>query len=659
MWILFSTMKGADPLMARKSSHKKMDRTLEKLVYSCIPRSIARPYVGLMRHWRTHKGPEWVAHRMKALYNCALLLRAGESEQIAQVCHDARIACARGFPVGVEGVLVRAFALANRPSTIRRSAVALRSYTAIYLSKESFAQVDKSRRSINDAGLAPRLRPFTKAERRALQQGGQAARRIFGHAKVMLLPPCGTSLKPKEGVIKFDKLTRLSGTSSYPSLLNIPSKDKKRTPYLSLASSLMTKGIVPNALIEKLGDSEFRRIAEKIQRENEEIPTYGRINLIQEGGAKGRVVCSPNAWVQYYCHPYHRYLMTYLNGLETGSSKMKYRYGVSCALDQTRGARVALNRLRRGSFCQGVDLSSATDRFPLWAQQIMCQELGIPEFGVALEELRGPYLGLDKTLWSYGAGQPMGLYGSFPLFHLTHYSLLNGLSAILDLEGEENFCVLGDDVLIFDENLLRLYLSTMESWGVPISWHKSYKGNLVEFAGFLITKSRNSWTAFRPYKHGENGQISSVINLLHGIGSPIKAWNKYWSKAYDIYSHTLGLRDLSLEPLLHEEDLPRKGDGLPGDRWIGSCMNQASYCDSKGLVTPYIEDLFDAWYQDRYILCPAEEQYAGQFERDPVRDHSLFNPELYIQEDLQRKERLFRSFYRDPLVESMSGDSTV
>lgn len=635
--------------MARKSVYKKLDQTLEKLVYSCIPRSLARPYMGSLRHWYRHKGPEWVAHRLKALWNCALLLRAGQSEQIVQVCHDARIACANGLPRGVEGVLVRQFALANRPSTIRRQATALRSYTSIYLTKESSVQVDKSRRSINDPGLdQPLLRPFTSREKWMIQHG--KLREVAHTTDVMILSPFGPYLRPKEGRLKLDKLTYLSGTSSYPSLLNIPSKDKKRTPYLSMASSLMTKGIVPSSLIEKFGDFDLRQEAELIQRENEEIPTYGRINLIQEGGAKGRVVCSPNAWVQYYCHPYHKYLMGLISHLEQDSKLVKFRYGVSCCLDQVRGARVALNRLDRGSFCQGVDLSSATDRFPLWAQQIMCQELGIPEFGVALQELRGPYIGLDKTPWSYGAGQPMGLYGSFALFHLTHFSLLNGLSAVLDLEGEDNFCVLGDDVLIFDEKLLRLYMQTLEEWHVPISWHKSYKGNLVEFAGFLLTKTRDSWTAFRPYKHGKSGQISSVINLLHGIGSPVKAWNKYWSKAYEIYSHTLGLRDLSLEPLLHEEELPRKGDGIPGDRWIGSCINQASYCDTKGLISDHIEQLFNAWYKDRYILCPAEEQYAGQFERDPVRDHSLFNPELYVQEDLARKEKLFSAFYKDPLV---------
>jgi hypothetical protein len=467
---------------------------------------------------------------------------------------------------------------------------------------------------------------------------------------MILLPPNRFNAKRVEEIIHLDKIQKLSGTSSYPNLFQIPGKDLRETPYLSLCASLLTKGKVPEALVNKLGDFSIRRNAEIVQNSAGD-PTYGRINLIQEAGAKGRVVCSPNAWVQYYCYPYHSYLIQLVANLERGRG---YQLGKSCALDQVRGVYTAINRLTNGSFCMGVDLSSATDRFPLEMQQLMCEYLGIPEFGAALEELKGPYKGLDGELWSYGAGQPMGLYGSFPLFHLTHYSLLNGLSYRLGLTGSDNFCVLGDDVLIFDEKLLGLYLKTLEMFGVPVSWNKSFKGNLVEFAGFVITKSRDTWTAFRPYKYGNHGDMSSVLNVLHSFGVKTSKWSNYWAKAYQAYIATLGRRCLDLSPIVPEERSIRKDDSLPGYGEIGSVLNRASYYATTSPDLP-LDWIPDAWTEDRYALCQTQISkwdhfYEGEaVPTDRIIDSNTYNKELYAQEDKRRKS-IYQSLWSDPLI---------
>lgn len=622
-----------------------------KMLTATLPGPLAALYYRTLTHWVKHKGPEWTALRLKALWNIALLLRSGDVAQIPPVASEARIACADGLPKGVEGVLVRLWANAQRPSRIRAMAVPFRAYTAIKLTNESAVQVNKSKRSITEPGSNNPGYVATSQQNYRLIKAGK-----FPRECVLTLSPFGKRLRPK-AELKLDNLSRLSGTSTYPNLLKIPNRDSKRSPYLSLAASLCTKGKVPSSLIEKFGDFQMRKLAEEYQLESDDL-TFGKITIIQEGGAKGRVVCSPNAWVQFYCHPYHRYLMEVLRSIETGNADPDLTFGVSCALDQVRGVYTALNRLNSGSFCHAVDLSSATDRFPLWLQQLTCEELGIPEFASALEELKGPYWGLDGTEWHYGAGQPMGLYGSFPLFHLTHFMLLNGLSYRLGLSNQEaQFCVLGDDVLIFDEDLLQLYLETLERFKVPISWHKSYKGNLVEFAGFLITRSRNAWTAFRPYKYGNHGEMSSVLNVLHACGASTRGWSNYWAKAFSMYQKTAGLRSLDLSPLAPDDPDVRKDEGSPGLAWFGALLQRLAYYPT--VKETELPDFSGAWFIDRYTLCQTQISsmdpfyYGETVPTDVVFDHNSFSPEQYVLEDRARKRTIYQMFWKDPVVKTI------
>jgi hypothetical protein len=425
-----------------------------------------------------------------------------------------------------------------------------------------------------------------------------------------------------------------------------------------MLSSMLTKGKIPSNLVDYFGDFQLRKFAEQVQ-ESCGDPTYGRINVIQEGGAKGRVICSPNAWLQYYCMPFHNYLAKLVKILEMGGcGTSELSYGTSAMFDQVRGAYLALNRLTNGSFCAGVDLSSATDRFPLGLQQTMCEEFGIPQFAEALSEVRGPYLGPDGELWSYGAGQPMGLYGSFPLFHLTHYSLLNGLSYSLGLRADgTNFAVLGDDVLIFEESLLERYLACLERCQVPISWNKCYQGNLVEFAGFVLTKAQGAWTAFRPYKYGKHGRMSSVLNVLHALGQKTRGWSNYWAKAYEIYQKTAGLRQLDLSPIVPEDSHIRKDESLPSGHWFGSLLNRLSYepITSGTAKVPLPDGIAEAWHADRYILCQTQisdtnPYYYGEAQPDDrLLEPTTFSPESYVVSDHLRK-KMWKTFFSDPII---------
>lgn len=643
-----------------RTKQSKLDRNVTKMIKSVLGEPLSSIYLKTLRHWIKYKGPEWTALRLKALWNCAMLLKSGELDLIPQVCHDNRIGLSSGLPKGIEGVLVRTFALTKKPCRIRAHSVALRSYTAIRLSKPSSKQIAKCRKSITSPGNGLKWYSCTSRDYRHLDRL-RADPKFHWDNRVLLLNPFGFKVKAPH--LTLVSPNRLSGTSHYPSLQRFPNKEIKERPYLSMLSSMCTKGKVPLVLVDHFGDFRLRLYAEMVQSMAED-ETYGNINVIQEGGAKGRVVCSPNAWVQYYCKPYHSYLGRIIARLESHGKVFRYHYGTSCMYDQESGVYLALRKLESGNYASGVDLSSATDRFPLSAQQSICRELGIPEFGEALEELKGPYHSPTHELWTYGAGQPMGLYGSFPLFHLTHYCLLNGLSYKLGLPNDwSNFAVLGDDVIVFNKELHDAYLKALEVLGVPVSYNKSFEGNLVEFAGFTITRSQGGWTAYRPYKYGPNGEMSSPLNVLHALGSATRQWGSQWKKAYQEYQRSMIYRSLDLSPHISENDSICDPESLPTGNWLSSLLQRIRWqpvvkTRSGGGVEEFSIplDLDESWVKDRYGTRQTCIDSNSLFEEEVALfsiklqdEHNTFSPERYNLEDLRRK-KFWKTFYQDPCI---------
>jgi len=440
-------------------------------------------------------------------------------------------------------------------------------------------------------------------------------------------------------------MTCLRGTSRYPADLLVSGKDHRNHPYRSAAASLLTRGRVPECLLERLGDFKLRQVAETIQLDTRKW-FNGRIAVSQQGGAKARVFAMPNAWVQFYTKPYADYLFQVIHKIEDNWTQLP---GVSAVFDQMRGVHRTIAMLVSNRSCTSVDLSSATDRFPLFPQIEVCKVLRIPEFGDALIQLTKDWEGLDGEVWNWSVGQPMGLNGSFPLFHLTHFFLLAGMAMKYWEPGDDPlFAVLGDDVVIYHDELLEDYFDWLATFEVPVTRDKSYTGSVVEFAGFVITKSRDQWTAFRPYK-GENG-ISSVMNLLHAVGKPIGSWGKYWSTAFEGYQATALQRDYDLTPYVNEE--ATAGSDRLDSVYLGAEMNGLLAApDSlvKLLSDPTIlNQLPDAWVESRTGIL---QESRVSTRRNPMSktEPSVFEPAVIkrVENNLRFKQK---AFGEDPLI---------
>jgi hypothetical protein len=134
-----------------------------------------------------------------------------------------------------------------------------------------------------------------------------------------------------------------------------------------------------------------------------------------------------------------------------------------------------------------IDLSGATDYFPLLLQIPLLKNLyhNHEQVNLFSDISTGPWLYKKDQTICWRRGQPLGLYPSFASFAMTHGFLLFYLN---NYSHDDKFFVLGDDVIILDNELYKSYMSCMDMLKCPISLNKSLTSTVIgEFAGKIIT----------------------------------------------------------------------------------------------------------------------------------------------------------------------------
>lgn len=201
----------------------------------------------------------------------------------------------------------------------------------------------------------------------------------------------------------------------------------------------------------------------------------GEVHFLQEPGGKLRSVASPFRVHQRALAPLGKSLYSLVQQLPW-----------DCTFDQTRAHPFIQSHLAQGKCVHSVDLSSATDYFPLDLQMVALraifgdQERSLDLFEeVSRSQWKSP---VGEVQWH--RGQPLGLYPSFAAFTLTHGLLLLHLAGSF----RNQFFVVGDDVVILSDELYDRYISMLDRMGCPWSSDKSLSSSLLaEFAGKVIT----------------------------------------------------------------------------------------------------------------------------------------------------------------------------
>jgi hypothetical protein len=217
-----------------------------------------------------------------------------------------------------------------------------------------------------------------------------------------------------------------------------------------------------------------------IDQKEENYPKItGRISLIKDPEYKMRLVAISDYLSQVILKPIHTQLINLLSKLEcdrTFTQDPKHKWvGTDCF--------------------HSLDLSSATDRFPILLQQKLLQFLFVPE---KVHKLIGSYWFAEHwkrlisqreflyegQLIKYAVGQPMGSYSSWAAFTLTHHLVVAWAAyPYYGFTPFNNYIILGDDIVIKDDKVAKRYRKIMNKLGVSISPHKTHVSkDTYEFA---------------------------------------------------------------------------------------------------------------------------------------------------------------------------------
>jgi len=200
----------------------------------------------------------------------------------------------------------------------------------------------------------------------------------------------------------------------------------------------------------------------------------GEVHFIQEPGYKLRSVASPYRLHQQALLP-----------LKESLGRIVKTLPWDCTFAQDKAFGPVQESLRQGKEVYSVDLSSATDYFPLDIQIAVLRAVfgDVPDVKL--------FRDISRLTWkselgdiSWKRGQPLGLNPSFFAFTLTHGVMLAWLAELQ----VDKFYIVGDDVVILDSGLYDRYTSLLKRIGCPYSSDKSLSSSkLAEFAGKVIT----------------------------------------------------------------------------------------------------------------------------------------------------------------------------
>lgn len=208
----------------------------------------------------------------------------------------------------------------------------------------------------------------------------------------------------------------------------------------------------------------------------------GTLGCTQEPGYKLRVFAAPNI-----CH------QLAMSRLKAQLFTLLQRVNWDCTYNQSSGTDWVKAQLAQGKELFSIDLSDATNNFPLDVQLKVLREIGCLEEDISLftSLSRAPWRTTHETpsttvRWT--VGQPLGLGPSFAAFALTHGVLVHSMA--LRWAVKDCFRVLGDDIVISDARVASSYMEAMAKLGVPVSADKTLRSaKFAEFAGKLVSST--------------------------------------------------------------------------------------------------------------------------------------------------------------------------
>lgn len=191
-----------------------------------------------------------------------------------------------------------------------------------------------------------------------------------------------------------------------------------------------------------------------------------KLSVKPDREAKSRVFGILDYWSQTALLPLHKLVFQLLQMFST-----------DCTFSQGNGLTL---RAPKGHSYHSFDLSNATDRFPLEIQEFVVSCMMDQSYATAWKDIMVGYEFVDPTGKPrlFRTGQPMGAHSSWPIFTLCHHLIVQFSSFKAGLPAPfKDYRLLGDDIVIANDQVAAEYLGVMKDLDVPISFAKTHVSN--------------------------------------------------------------------------------------------------------------------------------------------------------------------------------------
>jgi hypothetical protein len=253
-----------------------------------------------------------------------------------------------------------------------------------------------------------------------------------------------------------------------------------------------------------------------------------KLSIVNDPEGKARIICIFDYWSQVSLKGIHDWALSQLRVIPQDRTFDQDPFMIN----------------KEGPY-YSIDLTAATDRFPIELQVALLEKLSSTSVAQAWKNVltaHEVYVPWEKSSVFYKTGQPMGAYSSWAIFALTHHFVVQysakqeGL--ILPFS---DYMLLGDDIVIANKAVAERYISNMTDLGVGISLHKTHVSNdTYEFAKRWIHKGVE--VSALPLKGliSTKGKYYQLIPLIYHIisGMPAKVYSSVPGLVYDFYVRT-------------------------------------------------------------------------------------------------------------------------
>lgn len=502
-----------------------------------VTKTASHQLVVQLEKWNVHNGEEWTVNRLKEIKLMYLHKIAGQP-------YNPKVWIAKGKDGLPKGAIRPLFSLSRK--NFSKVLTAFQSYSAYVAERPTINQKKKffdSMTSSDQRGLTTTLVP------------------VFGqyNGKIPRTPT----------VLEYS--TSPNKRAPHPKGRTGPETDHLEVTRHAMLSeclrTLITKStnrvvfdkIIPVTL-------SWKYLVDFKDPMNEIGNNLGHISGIQEPGYKLRAIANPSRILQCALEPLKVALGRFLRA----------NVPTDCTFDQQRAIPIVQSWLKSRRTVYSVDLSDATNLFPWPLQRELLKDtFPQPEFQKLIEIMdfaaTGPWLSRLRgypEIVRFTRGQPLGLGPSFFTFALAHNTLLQG---ICEMHGiEPRFLVLGDDVVIADSKLNRIYRATLRNLGCKVSESKTIESKvLAEFAGTIVMADRAGhgykWRQMSDYSFIEaarnlgksslgmmNPEQRAVTNLL----APLPKWagGIGWSDGRKISDLSSPIYDYAVMHMVNKEE---------------------------------------------------------------------------------------------------------